>query len=74
MYLEVSNVRRATSVLKRLPGVGRIVPEAPGLTLELDGIKRSEVVAALVHAGIGVETVTARHQLEDAFLGLVGEA
>jgi hypothetical protein len=29
-------------------------------------------VAALVSAGVAVETVTARHQLEDAFLGLVG--
>ena len=28
-------------------------------------------VAALVHAGVGVETVTARRRLEDAFLGLV---
>jgi len=74
VYLEVSNVRRATSVLKKLPGVGRIIPEAAGLTVELDGIKRSEVVAALVHAHVGVETVTARHQLEDAFLGLVGDA
>jgi len=74
VYLEVSNVRRATSTLRKLDGVSRVVPEPPGLALELDGIKRAEVVAALVHAGIGVETVTARHQLEDAFLGLVGEA
>jgi ABC-2 type transport system ATP-binding protein len=73
VYVEVSNVRRATSTLKKLKGVRRVVPEPPGLAVELDGIKRSEIVAALVHAGIGVETVTARHQLEDAFLGLVGE-
>jgi len=74
VYLEVSNVRRATSTLKKVKGVRRVVPEPPGLAVELDGIKRSEIVAALVNAGIGVETVTARHQLEDAFLGLVGEA
>jgi ABC-2 type transport system ATP-binding protein len=74
VYLEVTNVRRATSVLKKLKGVRRVVPEPPGLTVELDGVKRSEVVAALVHAGVGVETVTARHGLEDAFLGMVGEA
>ncbi|MBV9411902.1 MAG: ABC transporter ATP-binding protein [Acidimicrobiia bacterium] len=73
VYLEVSNVRRAISTLKRLAGVTRAVPDPPGITVELEGIKRSEVVAALVHARIGVETVTARHQLEDAFLGLVGE-
>ena len=74
VYLEVSNVRRATSTLKKLAGVLRVGPEPPGLTVELDGLKRSELVAALVRAGVGVETVTARHQLEDAFLGLVGEA
>jgi ABC-2 type transport system ATP-binding protein len=73
VYLEVTNVRRAVSTLKKLAGVRRVVPEPPGLALELEGIKRSEVVAALVHARVGVETVTARHQLEDAFLGMVGE-
>ena len=73
VYLEVSNVRRATTVLKKVPGVRRVVPEPPGLSVEIDGVKRSELVAALVHARIGVETVTARHQLEDAFLGMVGE-
>jgi len=74
VYLEVSNVRRATSTLKKLKGVRRVVPEPPGLAVELDGIQRSDLVAALVHAGVGVETVTARHQLEDAFLGMVGES
>jgi ABC-2 type transport system ATP-binding protein len=73
VYLEVSNVRRAISTLKKLPGVRRAVPDPPGITVELDGIKRAEIVAALVRARIGVETVTARHHLEDAFLGLVGE-
>jgi len=74
VYIEVSNVRRATTVLKKLAGVRRVAPEPPGLTVEVDGIKRSDLVAALVHARIGVETVTARHQLEDAFLGMVGES
>ena len=74
VYIEVTNARRATSTLKKLDGVRRVIPEPPGLAVELEGIKRSELVAALVHAGVGVETVTARHQLEDAFLGLVGES
>ncbi len=39
--------------------------------MELDGIERKELVAALVGAGIGVETITARHHLEDAFIGLL---
>jgi ABC-2 type transport system ATP-binding protein len=74
VYLEVTNIRKATSVLKKTPGVLRVIPEPPGLTVELDGLKRSQVVAALVGAGVGVETVTARHRLEDAFLGLIGDA
>jgi len=32
---------------------------------------RSEIVKALVAADVGIETVTARRRLEDAFLGLV---
>ena len=39
----------------------------------LDGVSRADLVAALVHGGVGVQTVTARRRLEDAFLGLVGE-
>ncbi|MCU1450219.1 MAG: Spermidine/putrescine import ATP-binding protein potA [Acidimicrobiales bacterium] len=74
VYLEVTNTRKATAALKKIAGVGRVIPEPPGLTVELDGITRSKLVAALVGAGVGVETVTARHRLEDAFLGLVGDA
>ena len=29
------------------------------------------ITAALVRAGVGVETITARHHLEDAFIGLL---
>src|SRR5436305_3251628 len=56
VYVEVSNVRRATTVLKKLAGVRRVASEPPGLTVELDGIKRSDIVDALVRARIGVET------------------
>jgi ABC-2 type transport system ATP-binding protein len=72
-YFEVDDVERARQLLEATPGVGRITPEHPGLSVDLDGIARSALVAALVQAGIAVETVTSRHQLEDAFLGLVGE-
>ncbi len=47
------------------PGLLHPVTAAPGYL-------RAELVYALVAAGVAVETVTARHQLEDAFLGLVG--
>jgi ABC-2 type transport system ATP-binding protein len=74
VYLEVTNVRKATAALKKTAGVRRVIPEPPGLAVELDGMTRPQLVAALVGAGVGVETVTARHRLEDAFLGLVGDA
>ncbi len=72
-YVEVDDVARARTVLEALSGVERVVDESPGLVVLLDGATRPEIVAALVGAGIGVETVTSRHALEEAFLGLVGE-
>jgi ABC-2 type transport system ATP-binding protein len=71
-YFEVGDVETARRVLGTTPGVGRVTDESPGLSVELDGASRADLVHALVTAGVAVETVTARHQLEDAFLGLVG--
>jgi ABC-2 type transport system ATP-binding protein len=71
VYLEVDDVARARSVLETLAGVRAVIVDPPGLAAELDGATRAEVVAALVHAGVGVETVTARRRLEEAFLGMV---
>jgi ABC-2 type transport system ATP-binding protein len=51
--------------------VQRVDDEAPGLAVTIEGARRSELVAALVEAGIAVETVTARRRLEEAFLGMV---
>ena len=72
-YLEVDDPVRGRAVLETLAGVGRISDESPGLVVGLDGATRPELVAALVAAGVGVQTVTSRHALEEAFLGLVGE-
>jgi ABC-2 type transport system ATP-binding protein len=71
VYLEVDDVAVARRVLEGIPSVQRIDDEAPGLAVTLDGGRRSELVTALVGAGVAVETVTARRRLEDAFLGLV---
>jgi ABC-2 type transport system ATP-binding protein len=71
-YLEVDDVEAARTALAGVPGVTRVTVETPGISVELDGAARSALVVALVNAGVAVETVTARHQLEDAFLGLVG--
>jgi ABC-2 type transport system ATP-binding protein len=72
-YLEVDDVGAAERVLAALPGIRSVRVEPPGLAVDLDGTARRTVVAALVHAGVGVETVTSRHRLEDAFLGLLAE-
>jgi ABC-2 type transport system ATP-binding protein len=73
VYLEVDDDERARAVLSGITGIGGIHAEGDGLAVELDGIERASLVAALVHADIGVRTVTARRRLEDAFLQLVGE-
>ena len=72
-YLEVDDVVTARRVLTSLIGESRVADAPPGLTVELDGMRRADIVAELVHAGVGVETVMQRHGLEDAFVGLVGE-
>ncbi len=71
IYLEVDDNAAARRVLEGLPSVQRVDDELPGLAVTMDGGRRSDLVAALVGAGIAVETVTARRRLEDAFLGLV---
>ncbi len=64
---------RRARVLSSVPGVRSVSDSPPGLAVDLDGVPRATVVAALVQAGVGVETVMQRHRLEDAFVGLVGE-
>jgi ABC-2 type transport system ATP-binding protein len=71
VYLEVDDVATARRVLEGIASVRRIDDEMPGLAITMDGGRRSDLVAALVAAGVAVETVTARRRLEDAFLGLV---
>ena len=43
------------------------------LVVDVNGTARSEVVAELVRAGVGVDRVMPRRRLEDAFLALVGD-
>ena len=71
VYLEVDDIATARRVLEALPAVRRVDDEAPGLAVTVDGARRSDLVLALVQAGVAVETVTARRRLEEAFLGLV---
>ena len=56
-----------------MPGITRVERQPPGISLQLNGTERKQIVAALVNGGVGVETVEARHRLEDAFIGIVEE-
>ncbi|MFC0008071.1 alpha/beta fold hydrolase [Micromonospora siamensis] len=73
VLFDVTDPDAARAVLDRLDGV-RVLPDADGgLVVDTNGTARSEVVAELVRAGIGVDRVVPRRRLEDAFLALVGE-
>ncbi len=69
----VDDSAQAAAVLRDLAGVDVMGIERRVVHAQLDGTPRAVAVSALVGAGIGVEGVAARHQLEDAFLQLVGE-
>ncbi|MEO3779101.1 alpha/beta fold hydrolase [Micromonospora sp. B11E3] len=73
VLFDVTDPDAARTVLDRLDGV-RVLPDSDGhLVVDTNGTARSEVVAELVRAGIGVDRVVPRRRLEDAFLALVGE-
>lgn len=73
VLLDVTDPAAAREVLGRLDGV-TVLPDSDGnLVVDTNGTARSEVVAELVRAGIGVDRVVPRRRLEDAFLALVGE-
>jgi ABC-2 type transport system ATP-binding protein len=73
VQLEVSDVDAASRVLSGL-GVRSVTPDgANGLVVDMNGTPRTEVVASLVRAGVGVDRVVPRRRLEDAFLALVGD-
>ena len=72
--LDVSDVSAAEAVLQRLAGVRSVAEDGTnGLVVDINGTARSEVVAELVRAGVGVDRVVPRRRLEDAFLALVGD-
>jgi ABC-2 type transport system ATP-binding protein len=73
VQLDVTDTGTATEVLERI-GVRSVTPgETGGLIVDMNGTARSEMVAELVRAGVGVDRVVPRRRLEDAFLALVGD-
>jgi ABC-2 type transport system ATP-binding protein len=68
---DVSDPVAATDAL-RAAGVEAVSGDSNGtLVVDLNGTSRSDAVATLVRAGIGVDRVVPRRRLEDAFLALV---
>jgi ABC-2 type transport system ATP-binding protein len=73
VQLDVTDVAAASAVLDRLD-VGSFASDGNGgLIVDMNGTARSDVVAELVRAGVGVDRVMPRRRLEDAFLALVGD-
>jgi ABC-2 type transport system ATP-binding protein len=72
--VDPADADRATAVLDTLPGVELIERTSDGLIVDLDGTSRPRALEALVAAGIGVDQLTPRRHLEEAFLALVGES
>jgi ABC-2 type transport system ATP-binding protein len=63
--------QRAVSVLSGLAGVESAEAHPDGVLVHPDGVPASDVVAALVRAGIPVDRVGRSRRLEDAFLALI---
>jgi ABC-2 type transport system ATP-binding protein len=74
VFLEVDDVAAACSILERLSICRTVARQGKGISFELNGAERKDIVAALVGEGVGVQTITARHGLEDAYIELLGGA
>ena len=64
----------ALAVLRALAGVASVEPHQDGILVHPGHLAASDLVAALVGAGIPVERVAPSRRLEDAFLALIGPA
>ncbi|MQA27069.1 MAG: ATP-binding cassette domain-containing protein, partial [Micromonosporaceae bacterium] len=71
VLFDVSDLDDAEAALSALGGVASVGRDGGQLVVDLNGTPRRDAVAALVRAGVGVERVTPRRRLEDAFLALV---
>jgi ABC-2 type transport system ATP-binding protein len=66
--------QRAAGVLRGLPGIQQADTRQDGVLVHPNGVPASDVVAALVEAGIPVDRVGPGQRLEDAFLALIDGA
>jgi ABC-2 type transport system ATP-binding protein len=73
LVVDVDDPQRAAKVALNLDGARDVEVVPAGIVLKLVGTPRSELVRALVEAGIAVDRVTPQRGLEEAFLALVGQ-
>ena len=71
VYLEVDDKKLAATLIAGVRGVSRVEARGDGLVVEMDGGRRSDLAAALVGAGLRLETMMPTQSLEDAFLDLL---
>jgi ABC-2 type transport system ATP-binding protein len=69
--VEVDDRDRALTVIRSVPGVAGVEHHVDGLVVDLGTARRSDVAAAIVHAGLRLETIAPTQALEDVFLDLV---
>src|SRR5678816_1715605 len=71
VYVETSERERARALLQGLPSVTAIATQGDGLVVDISSGTRADLAAALVGAGIRLETIMPTQRLEDAFLELL---
>ena len=74
VLVEVDDPVRARAVLEALPEVTSVTTQGLGLNVEQRAGSRADLGAALVGAGVRVETLTTQNRLEDAFLRLMEDS
>jgi ABC-2 type transport system ATP-binding protein len=70
-YIEVDDRERARPILAAIAGVSSVHVQGDGLVVEQSSGTRADLTAALVGAGLRVDTMMATQRLEDAFLELL---
>src|ERR1022692_2955870 len=74
LLIGTSRTAEAVAVLSSLAGVASVEAHQDGVLVHPGDLAGSDLVAALVGAGIPVERVAPSRRLEDAFLALIGPA
>ena len=72
VYIEVDDRTRAEAILGTLSGVSSVAVQGDGLMVDQAAGSRADLAAALVAAGLRLETIMGTQRLEDAFLDLLG--